>query len=95
MSPIIWLILTLLQLYRWVIIGTIIISWLMAFNIVNVSNSYVRQISYALRRLTEPVLMPIRRILPDLGGIDISPIIALIGIMFIEQLVVGYLARII
>lgn len=94
MSPIVWLILTLLALYRWVIIGTIILSWLMAFNIVNVSNPYVRQISYALRRLTEPVMMPIRQILPDLGGIDISPIFALIGIMFIEQLVLSYLTRI-
>jgi YggT family protein len=93
MSPFIWLILTILNLYFWVVLATVIISWLMAFNIMNPSNPYVRQVSYALRRLTEPVLVPIRRVLPDLGGIDISPIILIIGLQFVQQLVVTYLSR--
>jgi YggT family protein len=93
MSPFIWLILTILNIYFWVVLATVIISWLMAFNIMNPSNPYVRQVSYALRRMTEPVLMPIRRVLPDLGGIDISPIILIIGIQFAQQLVVTYLSR--
>jgi YggT family protein len=93
MSPFIWLILTILNIYFWVVLATVIISWLMAFNIMNPSNPYVRQVSYALRRMTEPVLMPIRRVLPDLGGIDISPIVLIIGIQFAQQLVVTYLSR--
>ncbi len=55
------------------ILITVIMSWLIGFNVINGANPYVRQISYALHRLTEPLLGPIRRFLPDLGGIDISP----------------------
>ena len=87
MNPFIWLILTVLYIYRWIIIITVIMSWLVAFNIINGANPYVRQVVFALRRLTEPLLAPIRRFLPDLGGIDISPIILLLLILFIEQLV--------
>jgi YggT family protein len=92
MNPFIWLVLAVLQIYFWIVLATVIISWLMAFNIMNPSNPYVRQVSYALRRLTEPVLMPIRRILPDLGGIDLSPIVLIIGLQFLQQFVVYYLA---
>ena len=74
--PVIWLILTILDIYIWIILATVIMSWLIGFNVINGPMTIVRQISYALYRLTEPVLGPIRRILPDLGGIDISPIIA-------------------
>jgi len=62
-------------------------SWLVAFGIVNRSNPYVRQVGSALERLTEPLLRPIRRFLPDLGGIDISPIVLLIGLQFLGILV--------
>ena len=58
----------------------VILSWLVAFNIDQPAQSFVRQISYALHRLTEPVLGPIRRVLPDLGGIDISPIVLLLAL---------------
>ena len=61
-NPIIWLILTILNLYFWMILAMVIMSWLIGFNIINGSNPYVRQISYALRRLTEPFLGPIRRL---------------------------------
>ena len=80
--PFLWLILTIINIYFWVILATVILSWLVAFNVVNRSNPYVRQIGYALERLTEPLLKPIRRFLPDLGGIDISPIILLLGLQF-------------
>ncbi len=73
MNPILWLILTIIDIYFWIILATVILSWLVAFNVVNRSNPYVRQIGYALERLTEPLLGPIRRRLPNLGGIDISP----------------------
>jgi YggT family protein len=94
-NPLIWLILTLLDIYFWILIATVIVSWLVAFNVVNGHNPYVRQIRYALMRLTEPVLGPIRRFLPDLGGIDISPIIAIIGIQFIRYVVIYYGARLV
>jgi YggT family protein len=89
-NPIIWLILTVLDIYFWILVATVILSWLVAFNVINGHNPYVRQVRYALMRLTEPVLAPIRRMMPDLGGIDISPIIAAIGIQFIQYVVVYY-----
>ena len=88
MNPILWLILTLIDIYFWIILATVILSWLVAFNVINSSNQYVRQIGYALRRLTEPLLGPIRSFLPDLGGIDVSPIVLLIGLQFVRYLVV-------
>ena len=89
-NPIIWLILTVLNLYFWVILAMVIMSWLIGFNVINGSNPYVRQISYALHRLTEPLLGPIRRFLPDLGGIDISPIILIFALMFLERALIWW-----
>ena len=90
MHPVIWLILTILDIYVWILIAAVILSWLVAFNIINRQNDIVRQVTYALYRLTEPVLGPIRRLLPDLGGLDISPVIAIIVIYFIRYVVVYY-----
>ena len=67
-NPFLWLILNLLDLYFYVILASVIMSWLIGFNVINGANPYVRQIGYALHRLTEPLLGPIRRRLPDLGG---------------------------
>ena len=93
MHPILWLILTILDIYVWILIAAVIVSWLVAFNIINRSNEIVRQVTYALFRLTEPVLAPIRRFLPDLGGLDISPVIAIIVIYFIRYLLFYYGSR--
>lgn len=90
--PVLWLILTILDIYFWVILITVIMSWLIGFNVINGSNPYVRQISYALHRLTEPLLGPIRRLLPDLGGIDISPIVLLLALQFLRYLIIYYAA---
>jgi YggT family protein len=87
MNPFLWLILTIINIYFWIILAMVILSWLIAFNVVNRSNPFVRQIGQALERLTEPLLRPIRRVLPDLGGIDISPIVLLIGMQFFGMLV--------
>jgi len=87
MNPFLWLILTVIDIYFWIILAMVVMSWLVAFGIVNRSNPYVRQIGYALERLTEPLLRPIRRFMPDLGGIDISPIVLLIGMQFLGMLV--------
>ena len=87
MNPILWLLHTVINIYFWIILAMVIMSWLIAFGIVNRSNPYVRQVGQVLDRLTEPLLRPIRRFLPDLGGIDISPIILLIGLQFLGVLV--------
>ena len=65
MNPFIWLILTIIQIYIWVVIATVIMSWLLAFNVVNMQNNFVRQVSYVLAQLTEPLLEPIRRYTPE------------------------------
>jgi YggT family protein len=93
MNPFLWLILTVIDLYFWVILATVILSWLVGFNIVNASNPYVRQIGYALRRLTEPLLGPIRRRLPDLGGIDVSPIVLLLLLQVVRYFIGYYGSR--
>src|SRR5688500_18992145 len=74
-----------LNLYTWVLIGSAIFSWLYAFNVINSRNQFVNAIGSFLFNVTEPVLRPIRRVLPNLGGIDISPIIVLLIIFFIRS----------
>lgn len=86
-NPFLWLIHTLIWLYIYILIGTAVLSWLIAFNVVNMRNDIVRSISYFLYQITEPALRPIRAVLPNLGGIDISPVILIIGLMFLEQFV--------
>lgn len=81
-----WLIDTVLQLYVYVIFAMVILSWLIAFNVVNLSNGFVAAVANFLREITEPVLGPIRRLMPNLGSIDISPIVLLLGIMFTQIL---------
>ena len=90
MHPVLWLILTVLDIYFWFVIALVILSWLVAFNVVNLSNQFVRQLQYFLYRLTEPLLGPIRRIMPDLGCIDLSPMVLLIVIIFLQNMVLYY-----
>ena len=87
MEPVLWLIDTLITLYIWVLIGQVVLSWLVALKMVNTQNQIVNQIGTVLYRLTEPVLGPIRRLLPNFGGIDFSPIIAIIALIFIEKVI--------
>lgn len=86
MNPFLWLISTLINLYIWIIIAAAVLSWLIAFNVVNPHNNVVRTIAEALYRLTEPALRPIRNVLPSLGGLDISPVILIIILIFIQRL---------
>jgi YggT family protein len=95
MLAIIWLINNLFNLVWWLILASVVLSWLFAFNIVNVNNPTVRQISYGLQRMTEPLLAPIRRILPSIGGLDLSPIILLILLEFLRQLIIGQLFKLV
>ena len=94
MGALLWLIDSLLSLYMWVIIIQVVLSWLVAFNVVNTRNRFVYAVGDTLYRLTEPVMGPVRRLLPNLGGIDISPIIVLLLIGFARKLLAdnaGYL----
>jgi YggT family protein len=81
-----------LDLYWWILIASAIFSWLYAFNVVNPRNQFVGTVGNFLFRITEPVLAPVRRFLPDLGGIDISPIIVLLIIFFIRQFLLTTIA---
>ena len=83
--PVIRVILALLDLYWWIIIISAIMSWLMAFNVINTYNRPVAMLVDVLYRLTEPVLRPIRNFLPNFGGIDISPVIVLLIIWFVQM----------
>ena len=91
MRAILVIILEVLWLYTMLIIATAILSWLVAFNVVNARNDVVRAVWEFLHRVTEPALRPIRRILPNLGGVDISPIILLLGIFFLQRIIALYL----
>jgi YggT family protein len=77
----------LLTIIWWIIIVQAILSWLLAFNVINTYNDTVRTIWEALRRMTEPLYRPIRRILPDFGALDLSPLVVLIGIVVLQKLV--------
>ncbi len=88
LDPISQLILYLLQLYWWVVIAAVVASWLIAFNVINLHNNIVRSIVHFLDALTEPVFRQVRRIIPVFSGIDISPIFVLIGIWFLQRVVV-------
>ncbi|WP_034993176.1 YggT family protein [Beijerinckia mobilis] len=83
--------LLVLHLYSYVIIIVAIMSWLIAFNVINMYNDLVRSIWNALNALTEPVLRPIRSVLPDLGGIDISPVILLLLLFLLEDVIQRYI----
>ncbi|HMT13312.1 MAG TPA: YggT family protein [Aestuariivirga sp.] len=93
MHPIIWLLYNIVNAYFWIIIAAVVMSWLIAFNVVNLNNDFVRQVYRLLGRLTEPLLAPIRRFMPDLGGIDISPIILIFALQFLQYLILYYGSR--
>ncbi|HEX6143563.1 MAG TPA: YggT family protein [Geminicoccaceae bacterium] len=86
MNPVHWLIDTVIELYIWVIIASVIVSWLVAFNVINTRNQFVLQIQEFLFRATEPALRPIRSVLPNLGGIDVSPVVLILILVFIRRL---------
>ena len=74
-----------LSIFTWILIGSAIFSWLFAFNVINSSNRFVATLGQFLHNVTEPVLRPVRRFMPDLGGIDISPIVVLLIIFFLRS----------
>ncbi|MGF1605496.1 MAG: YggT family protein [Rhodothalassiaceae bacterium] len=78
-----------LEFFKWLVIIQAIMSWLIAFNVINTYNQVVNTIATMLYRLTEPALRPIRRFMPDLGGVDISPIILILIIFFLQRLIIN------
>jgi YggT family protein len=88
MHPILALIYVLLDIYKWVLIIYVVLDWLIAFNVINTYNRFVATVRDILARLTEPVLRWIRGFIPGVGGIDLSPLVALIGIWFLQYVMV-------
>jgi YggT family protein len=91
-NPFIWLIVTVLDIYTWVIVAAVISSWLVSFGVINIHNQLVRSLVIALQAMTEPVFRPIRRVIPPMGGLDLSPLVALLAIQFLRYLILYYVA---
>jgi YggT family protein len=91
MRSILDIILLVLQIYIWLLIAAAVLSWLIAFNVVNTRNPVVAMAGEFLYRITEPLLRPIRAILPNLGGLDVSPVILILLILLIENVIIRYI----
>jgi YggT family protein len=91
MRAVLDIVIIVLDLYVWLLIASAILSWLIAFNVVNTRNQFVAAVAEFLYRITEPVLAPIRSFMPNLGGLDISPIILILIIMFIQRVIAYYI----
>jgi YggT family protein len=92
-NPVIALIMLVLNLYWWVVIIAVIVSWLIAFNVINTYNNFVRSLLRALGSLTEPVFRQVRRVVPPIGGLDLSPMIVLVAIWFLQYSLVWATTR--
>jgi len=86
MQSLLWLINTVIQIYIFILIVQVVMSWLIAFNVVNTRNRFVFMVADISYKLTEPALRPIRRILPAFGGIDLSPVVLILLLGFIQRL---------
>jgi YggT family protein len=84
LNPIAALLIELLEFYKWVVLAAVIVSWLAAFNVINEHNNVVRTLLRILYALTEPVFRPVRRVIPTVAGLDLSPIMVLLAIWFLQ-----------
>lgn len=91
MGPVQWLLGTVVGLYIWVVIVNAILSWLVAFDVVNLRNRLVATIDDTCRRLTDPALTPIRKVIPNLGGVDLSPIALIIGLQMAQRFAIPHI----
>jgi YggT family protein len=82
---------TVIRIYIWLLLASVVLSWLVTFNVVNRHNRFVYVIGDFLHRITEPVLRPVRNLLPSMGGIDISPVIVILALYFLRDLAFEYL----
>lgn len=76
-----------LDFFKWIVIVNVVLSWLVAFNVINTTNQFVYMVMDFTFRMTEPLYRRIRAIMPNLGGIDLSPVVVLLGIMFVQSLI--------
>jgi len=91
MRAVLDIVLLLLQLYWWVAIIMIVMSWLISFNVINTRNQFVETVWRVVTGLTDPVLRPIRRVMPNFGGLDLSPLVLFLGIIFIQSVISYYI----
>ena len=84
-GPLFWLLDTVIYIYIWLLIASAVLSWLVAFNVVNTHNRFVYLLGDFLEKVTEPALRPIRRVLPHLGGVDLSPMVLILLLLFLQQ----------
>jgi len=89
--PFIWLLLRLIDIYIWVVIIAVVMSWLVAFGVINTFNSFARSVVRFLDAVTEPVFRQVRRVIPPIGGLDLSPLIVLILLQFLSYSISYYL----
>ena len=88
-EPLGWLILTVIHIYTYIVIIGVILSWLVAFNVINTSNKFVYMVGDMTHRLTEPALKPLRNMLPNLNGIDLSPMALILGLIVAKKIVLN------
>jgi YggT family protein len=89
-NPFVWLVLQLISIYTWIVIIAVVVSWLVAFGVINVYNHVARGIVQSLDAITEPVFRQVRRVIPPIGGLDLSPLIVLIALQFLSYLITYY-----
>lgn len=90
LNPIVWLLLQLINIYFWIVVAAVIVSWLTAYGVINVHNQFARSALRVLDALTEPVFRQIRRVIPPIAGLDFSPLIVLLALQFVAYLLVYY-----
>jgi len=91
MRAVLDIILLILQLYWWIVLAMIIMSWLISFNVINTRNEFVAAVWRIVNQLTDPILRPIRRVLPNMSGLDLSPLVLFLIIFFIERIIIYYI----
>jgi YggT family protein len=91
MKAVLDVLMLVLDLYWWIVIIAVIFSWLYAFNVINTSNNFVATVWRMIYQLTEPVFQRVRRFVPSIGGLDLSPLIVLFGIFFLQRIIIYYL----
>lgn len=90
MRAVLEIVLLIMDLYWWVLVAMIVLSWLISFGIINTKNQFVASVWQIVNTLTEPLLKPIRRFIPSMGGLDLSPIILFLGLYFARRVIVLY-----
>jgi YggT family protein len=88
LGPLLRLIVTVVDIYMWVVIVGVVLSWLVHFRVVNTANRFVFMVGDFIYRITEPALRPIRNILPNLGGIDLSPVVLILALFFVKDMLI-------